>query len=675
MAGATTRSDDLVAFGDGGLTRLPGLDGLRGLAVAAVLCFHGGFDWMAGGWLGVSLFFTLSGFLITSLVLSERTTSGSISLRTFWARRFRRLLPVAWLTIGVVVAVVWSIGTATEAVTTRGDAIASLAQVANWRFLVSGQSYAALFSAPSPLLHFWSLAIEEQFYLLFPLLVVGMLAVSRRAFAAVLTLMLVVSWSEPMIFGLGHDRTYYGTDTRAGELLVGALLAIIVARPGVRRRLARSWPTRTTATGVGVVAGAAMVFLWVRTEESSPFVTSGGLAVHGLLAAAVIVAVVVPTGPLRWLCSIAPLRRLGGISYGIYLFHWPLFVFLTRERTGLGKVPRFVLVVGLALLLAELSSRVLEGPIRRNDGVFGVRALRPAMLAPFVIVALVAGSLALSPVGRVRRGFDAETAAADLQRTQVAAQRRAATTPPPPSVASVTALAQPPVPAYSVFGDSVSLSIALSLAGWDETGQMTGRPGSSDLGCGIVRGGLRRFLGVERLSAGCDNWPAKYAAILDRYHLDLAVVSTGQWETVDRKLEGDPTWRAVGDPVFDARVREELLAVTDLLASRGALVVWLTFAHFGHVQDDRLNAAQKRSHSDARVDRLNQIIGEVVAARPSTSRLVDLAAWMAPRTEDTVLRSDGSHYDVNDAHRLAAQFLGPAIRSAWDDWWRSAHGG
>ncbi len=559
-----------MAFGDERLTHQPGLDGLRGLAVLAILCFHGNFNWMVGGWLGVSLFFTLSGFLITSLMLTEWATTGSVSLLRFWSRRFRRLLPVAWVTLAMVLAVVWWIGTAAQAASTRGDVLASLAQVANWRFLIAGQSYAALFRSPSPVLHFWSLAIEEQFYLLFPLLVAGLLAVtrgSRRLLVGVIGIGIVLSWSEPMVFGLSLDRTYFGTDTRAGELLVGALLAVVVARPRVRRALAHRWSWRTVSTTASVLAFVAMMVLWARTEQSSGFVTSGGLAVHGGLAVLVIIGVLVPTGPLQWILSVSPLRWLGRVSYGVYLFHWPLLVFLTEQRTGLARLPRFGLVVAISLLAAELSARVLEGPIRRREGVFGIPALRPGVLAPVAAVALIIGSLTLSPVGRVGGGFDPELALARMQQIATADPAAPSSSVALPSVTSTTTVPVPPKPTVSFFGDSIGLSQAVLFLDWTrETDRVVGANGSTELGCGVVRGGQRRSLQVETIRDVCDAWPTTWASVLGRENPSVVVVSTGQWETVDRKLAGDEKWRQLGDPIYDERVHQEYLAATDLLA-------------------------------------------------------------------------------------------------------------
>ena len=176
----------------------PALDGLRGLAVVAVLCYHAGFSWAKGGWLGVSVFFTLSGYLITSLLLREWANHGRIALGAFWSRRARRLLPAALATLAGVSALAPVLSSANQLHHLRLDVVASVAYVANWRFLFAHQSYADLFSAPSPVQHFWSLAVEEQFYVTYPLaLYAALRAGGRRLLAAVLATGAVASllWS------------------------------------------------------------------------------------------------------------------------------------------------------------------------------------------------------------------------------------------------------------------------------------------------------------------------------------------------------------------------------------------------------------------------------------------------------------------------------------------------
>ena len=304
-------------FGTERLVHLPGLDGLRGLAVVGVICFHGNWSWMQGGYLGVSLFFTLSGFLITSLLLVEQRRPGGVSLRQFWGRRFRRVLPAAWLTLLAVMIAGWFLLDANEVSSFRGDMRAALLQVANWRFLFEGESYGDLFRSPSPVLHLWSLSIEEQLYLVYPLLLVGLLAVAqgRRHLAAlVLGVGALLSWGVPVLLGASLDRIYYGTDTRAGELLAGALLALVVANPRRRQVLIQGvWPRAGLVVG-GIVALAATVAMWVTIPRTSAFLSSGGLAVVSVTSVVLVLSAASGVGPVAAICGWGPLRWAGRVS-------------------------------------------------------------------------------------------------------------------------------------------------------------------------------------------------------------------------------------------------------------------------------------------------------------------------------------------------------------------------
>ncbi len=265
-----------------GRTRIAALDGLRGVAVAAVLAFHAGWGWAGGGFLGVSLFFTLSGYLITSLFLDDEVAIGR-----FWARRARRLLPAAMVTL-VAVLLAARLGAFASSDGLRGDAVASLLQVANWRFLVDGQSYADLFADPSPLLHTWSLSIEEQWYLLLPVAVLGIrrLGGRRHAIGAALAGATAVSVALPWVFSMDIDRVYYGTDTRIAEIAIGGVAAIAVASGTAGRR-------RGAVTVIGrlaPVALAALIVAWVVIDRSDVVLTRGGFALHAVLATVVIVA-------------------------------------------------------------------------------------------------------------------------------------------------------------------------------------------------------------------------------------------------------------------------------------------------------------------------------------------------------------------------------------------------
>ena len=309
------------------LPHFPALDGLRGLAVAVVLLFHGGFSWMTGGYLGVSTFFTLSGFLITALLLVERRSTGSVDLRGFWTRRFRRLMPAALAALGLATLFGLTVADAVQRRNLAGDVTASLVDLANWRFIFSGQVYADLFGAPSPVLHFWSLAIEEQFYLLYPLLAwfaFRVLRVSRRAFAGILATLIAASIAVTLFAGFSSDRIYLGTDTRSAEVLIGALLATLLYQRRVTTSLATGPRAPRVVAGLGTAALAICAVLWVTVPQETEWLYRGGLPAYAVLSALVVLAAITPVGPVRWLLSLGGLRSLGRISYGVYLYHLSL---------------------------------------------------------------------------------------------------------------------------------------------------------------------------------------------------------------------------------------------------------------------------------------------------------------------------------------------------------------
>ena len=367
-------------------SRLPALDGLRGLAVAVVVLFHGDWPWAKGGFLGVSLFFTLSGFLITSLLISEHRQRRSVDLAAFWGRRFRRLLPAALLTLAAVTGVLIALDELTGSA--RLDIWASMFNVANWRFLASGSSYNDLFAEPSPLRHFWSLAIEEQAYLVLPFVVALALRAGRRSLRN-LAIVLGVGWGLSVAITLllsDPDRIYYGTDTRASELLVGALLAVAVAHEPFRRRVALGLVQRGLVQVVAVVALAASVAAWGLVAVDDPIVSSGGLVLVGLLSAALVLGAALGVGPVARIGALGPLRFLGRISYGVYLFHWPVVWWLTSTRLHIGPAPTAVVQILLTFALATASHRYLEQPIRTGRLVVN----RQRVVVPVLAMATVA---------------------------------------------------------------------------------------------------------------------------------------------------------------------------------------------------------------------------------------------------------------------------------------------
>jgi peptidoglycan/LPS O-acetylase OafA/YrhL/lysophospholipase L1-like esterase len=352
---------------------LPGLDGLRALAVLAVVAYHLGLNWAPGGLLGVGIFFTLSGYLITDLLLGQQEETGTLRLLDFWLRRGRRLLPALFVMLIVVVGWVALLDQA-QLPALRGAVAAAVGYVSNWWLIAQNVSYFARFGPVSPLSHLWSLAVEEQFYLIWPWLVyLGLRCTrARRASgqyfglaAAALTLAAGSALAMAMLYQPGVDptRVYDGTDTRAFALLIGAALAFIW--PSRKLRADLDAVSRWCLDAVGVVGLLVIgVLLW-RTTEYSAFLYHGGLVVLSLATVLVVAPVASPACRIGALLGVAPLRWTGVRSYGIYLWHFPIIA-LTTPADGRETVSRATLQVAATIAMAALSWRYIEEPVRRG---------------------------------------------------------------------------------------------------------------------------------------------------------------------------------------------------------------------------------------------------------------------------------------------------------------------
>jgi peptidoglycan/LPS O-acetylase OafA/YrhL len=383
---------------------MPGLDGLRALAVLAVIAYHEQFGWARGGLLGVGVFFTLSGFLITSLLISQWTGHSGIRLGEFWLRRARRLLPALFVMLAVVTAWVTAADRARLA-SLRGAVGAAAGYFSNWYLIAKNQSYFARFAPPQPLDHLWSLAVEEQFYLIWPLiLIAGLLIVRKlggRAIAwqvipaTLLTGVSVYLMAHLYQPGMDPTRVYEGTDTRAFGLLIGAILAL--AWPAVGQAELPAWGR--VLLDLAGLAGLAVIGLMIwRIGQYSAFAYRGGMVALSVATVAVVAAVACPGGVVGVALGWRPLRWIGARSYGIYLWHFPVIV-LTTPPNATESLGRAALQITAAITLAALSWRFIEEPIRHGAIerlLARARAAhwrpRPAGLANLSSVAATAGT-------------------------------------------------------------------------------------------------------------------------------------------------------------------------------------------------------------------------------------------------------------------------------------------
>ncbi len=444
----------------------PALDGLRAVAVALVLGFHLQVPHLTGGYLGVSVFFTLSGFLITQLLLSELADTGSVDIVHYLGRRARRLLPAGLLGLALVIGL--SAADQFEpSRSLRRQIWAALLQVANWSDLLRGNSYTDLFSAPSPVAHYWSLAIEEQFYWFWPLALLVIVKVIHRRrplpylelvrllVPIVGALFLIAAVSAPLTARWwSNDAAYLATWARSAEILSGALLAVL-SRRGVA--IARLAP-------ITLPALMAIVVIAVITPAGRGWAYGGGLPLFAVLTA-VLLAGLQGESPARTLLSAPPLVWVGKISYGIYVFHWPMIVWLTPDRVGFGGFWLGLVRVVTAVALALVSYRLVEQPVRLGEWFQRTRRVAPAAVGATVGVACLALLVPrpdaplteAPPVLIARSDTPASTVSVGPTTVAVSIGATAPTTAGPtssPGSASTTT-SQPPPTVIAVLGDSV----------------------------------------------------------------------------------------------------------------------------------------------------------------------------------------------------------------------------
>lgn len=573
----------------------PALDGVRALAVSSVLLFHFGVGSVSGGFLGVDLFFVLSGFLITTLLLREHAATGRVRVGAFYGRRARRLLPCLFLVLAAVSLFGRLAANQVQLTRLRGDALSSIFYVANWRFILSGSSYFESFS-PSPLTHLWSLAIEEQWYFFLPLVLLGLLSLigpplGRRRWTWVGITVVGVVISAGLMATLVNDanvsRAYYGTDTRAQALLIGTGLAVVFHARSFSS-IHQRWFDVAGLTGL---VGCLAMF-W-RVGAGDTWMYRGGFTLIAACAALLIAGAARPTpGVTRSLLSMSPLPELGRISYGVYLWHWPIFVYLNEQRTDLSGSSLLILRSAVTLLLAIASYELVERPIRQRAW----RSWRGAVAALAAAAVIVALTVAFIPN---------PTANAALVNPVAVDARRAANGP-----------------RVLVAGDSVAHTLAETYH-QGVLGRAISVADGAILGCGLD------FPGSE-----CSRVFTAWRRDIERFDPKTTILVLGRWEAVDRVID-DHVFR-VGSQQMARAITERLDRGLRILTARGGTVALFT------VQSCFPAGSSHYTPDAARW--LNALLRGAAERFGPTIRVVDFASLVCPGGAASVnIVCDGLH--------------------------------
>lgn len=695
------------------------------MAVALVLLYHGGVTWATGGFLGVEAFFVLSGFLITSLLVSEWLRTSTINLGAFWARRARRLLPA--LLCVVIAAGVYQhfVGLSHAVPGLSGDGLAALLYYGNWHEIVSAGNYFVQSGPVSPLEHTWSLAIEEQFYLIWPLVLIFVLRlVGRRRreslsfrrrllawLAAGSALFALASATEMAILfdPINSGRVYFGTDTRAEALLAGAALAFATAflrsRPNSANRKALT-PVRARLVDLLGVAGLATLFLaTARITGATSGLYNFGFFGIDIAVLAIVASAATPGTLVARLLGFAPLRALGLISYGVYLWHFPLFLWLTPSATGVTGSELLALRIVIVLVVATASFFIVEQPIRRRR--IGTRLLAP--LAP-IGAGLAVGALVLgSGAGMVNlattvRPPPPEGAAKPnrpihgvLSRSWYGTDRECTVSlidttsyfeASPPSTKYTSDLIKgvashntdlgdkarvafrtcPPKRVLFI-GDSIAFTLAFGmLSGEQRYGvELAGDPREA---CGFNTDGSQLFSGqYVPPPSYCRKEIAHWVADERRFHAEAVVVELGWRDEFEWQVNGRTV--GLGDPSFDALVRNGVGNLVQQLGHGGVPILILSVPWAaGLLEPDGSPAPQG---SQQRHMLMNNLLWQAAATQSNEVRVLDIDRYISPGNhydqyvDGQLCRFDGLHFTQFCAQVLQPYVLGEVRQMIADE--------
>ncbi len=631
------------------------LDGVRAVAVVAVVLYHGGVTALHGGFLGVDVFFVLSGFLITSLLLTEMEGTNRLGLARFYERRARRLLPGLVVLVVLVVFYVDVVEPHGSFPALPAQVLGTMLYVGNWTLIAHHTSYFSQGLPPSPLEHTWSLAIEEQFYLLWPitLLALRRFTTRRRTLATWCGLGAVAFSVVTALQYEAHtkvDTLYFSTQTHATTMLIGAAAACLLLRRGETTSgnhfLTATARSRGPAVVLSLVAWAGVVVAFFELRGTSGFLYRGGYLVFGVLVAAAIgSSLAVLEGPAARVLSWQPVAFVGRISYGIYLYHFPLFIWIDAERVHVTGVALLAVRLAATLLAAAVSYVAIEQPIRQRRLLRGRAGLALA----------VSGFTAVAVLGYAVTSAAIDVPFADSRAKPDAQEAR-------PAGTTTTVL---------VVGDSMAGSLGGGLNNPITRSVHVFFTTNGVPRCSLVGGTTRLKDFTIHSPARCSSrgdrgWPTRWRHSLLRWDPQLTMLLY-RGDLFDHLLSG--RWQRMGDPQFDCTLRHQLVRAAATLSSTGAPVVFLTTPFYD--TGEQSNGEPWPEDEPWRATSYNDLLAEVAAEFPGVVHVVDLGAMVSPQGHftrtigSTVVRwVDGIHFTYAGDAYLIPRLLPVVLRDA-----------